>query len=342
MRRIIALALSCAVITAGAATVYGAEYTDVNSNHWAFKAVKTMSDQDIIKGYPGGSFQPDRTVTCGEFIKMALIASTGKDPGNAASGHWASTYYSRALELGYFTEYDIQKEGLSRRITRAHMALIISSILGDVKIENYDKIQEGITDITFKTPYEYDITKAYAAGILTGYTDHTFRPDQTLSRAESAAVIHRLVDEGERRPPGSDSGETKNSAVLTYPTSELLDMSKLTPDKTIAVSVRFTDEYELYTDAREFMIQMFRDYNGESCAFDHTLRGHIYLIKNGEIVEYCSTGPMYDEEGLDYLGFQRSRAEYDISKADYIICVPSNAKSDAEVLIKAVVNPFKL
>lgn len=86
---------------------------------------------------------------------------------------------------------------------------------------------------------------------------------------------------------------------------------------------------------------MFREFNGESCAFDHTLRGHIYLVKDHEIVEYCSTGPMYDDEGVSYLGFQRSRAEYDIRKADYIICAPSNAASDSKVLVKAVINPFK-
>jgi hypothetical protein len=48
----------------------------------------------------------------------------------------------------------------------------------------------------------------------------------------------------------------------------------------------------------------------------------------------------FDAEG-NYLYFQRSRAEYDISIADYIICVPSDAKSEVNDHIKAVVNPFK-
>jgi hypothetical protein len=321
------------------ATAYGMEYTDVKSNHWAYQAVYMMSDKGIVKGYPNGSFKPNNTVTYGEFIKMALIAGTGEDVGNAPSVHWASNYYNKALELKYFNSFDINKAQLGSKISRGDMALIISSVLGDVTIENYDEIQKGIKDVTYQTKHEYDITKAYATGILKGYTDNTFRPDDTLSRAESATVIHRLVDESKRELPGGGKVETTQSAII-YPTSGLLDMTKLTPDRTRAVSVHFTNAYELYTDASEFSIKMYREYNGESCAFDHTLRGHIYLIKDGEIVEYCNSVPQYDSDG-NYLYYQRSRAEYDISKADYIICVPSDAKSDAAVIIKVVVNPFK-
>jgi hypothetical protein len=91
---------------------------------------------------------------------------------------------------------------LGEKITRAHMALLLQLHSGDVKIDDYDEIQKGITDITYRTKYEHDITKSYASGILTGYADRTFRPDKTLSRAESAAVIHRLVDESKRILPG--------------------------------------------------------------------------------------------------------------------------------------------
>lgn len=189
------------IVITGANAVYGAEYADVKQGHWAYEAVSAMSDRSIIRGYPNGSFLPDNTITYGEFIKMALIAGTGEDVGNAASGHWASNYYDKALELKYFNSRDINKAYLGSRIPRGDMALIISSILGDTEMKNYDELQKGLTDVNYQTKHEYDITKSYAAGILTGYTDHTFRPDQTLSRAESATVIHRLVDGSKRKLP---------------------------------------------------------------------------------------------------------------------------------------------
>lgn len=342
MRKTIALALSFLISMTGVATVYATGYTDVKSGNWAYEAVNAMSDRLIIKGYPNGSFQPNKTITYGEFIKMALIAGTGEDAGNAKSGHWALDYYNKALELKYFTTHDIDQSQLSSQITRGDMALIISSILGDITVENYDQIQKGIQDITFETEHEYDITKAYATGILTGYTDNTFRPEKTLTRAESATVIYRLVDASKRELAAGEKEPVTAKSAITYPTGGLLDMAKLTPDKTIALSVNFTDEYELYTDASEWDIKLYKGWNGSLGAFDHILRGHIYLIKDGKILEYCDTSPMYDDEGLNYLGYQRSAFHFDISKADYIICVPSEKHhQDTGELIKAVINPFK-
>jgi len=190
-----------AVMIGTAATAYGSGYSDIKVSNWAYDAVAAMSDKSIVKGYPDGSFKPGNTVTYGEFIKMALIAGSGQDAGNSSSGHWALNYYNKALEQNYFTNYDISKGQLSDPITRSDMALIISAILGDVKIENYDEIQKGIKDITYQTKHEYDITKAYASGILTGYPDSTFQPKKTLTRAESATVIYRLVDESKRELP---------------------------------------------------------------------------------------------------------------------------------------------
>ena len=209
MRKTLLITLIAIIVLGTMAVVYGScQYTDIQKANWAYDAVAAMADKAVIKGYPDGSFKPNNTVTYGEFIKMAIVAATGEDAGNAnAPDNWAKNYYDKALELKYFTEYDIHKSQLSHQIPRGDMALIIGSILGDVIIENYDTIQDRITDVTVKTEYEYDITKAFATGILTGYTDNTFKPNKTLSRAESATVIYRLVDESKRQLPEVGSNE---------------------------------------------------------------------------------------------------------------------------------------
>ena len=200
MRKRILLLILVAIF--GATTVsYGASYSDVTKYYWAHESIQTMSDKGIVKGYPDGKFKPSNNVTYGEFIKMALVSATGQDVGNAPGKNWAEMYYNDALKRGYYSSHDIGSHQMNSYITRAHMALITSSILGEMKIANYDEIQKKITDITYKTEYEYEITKAYAAGILTGYPDDTFRPERTLSRSEAVAVIHRLVDESRRVVP---------------------------------------------------------------------------------------------------------------------------------------------
>ncbi|HML37373.1 MAG TPA: S-layer homology domain-containing protein [Bacillota bacterium] len=336
------------MILGSAAVTYAAGYPDVKTSNWAYDAVNAMSDRAIVKGYPDGSFKPDHTVTYGEFIKMALTAATGEDVGNAASGSWALNYYNKALELKYFTVYDIDKSQLDQKITRAHMALIISSILGDVKIDGYDEIQKGITDITYETEYEYDITKAYATGILTGYTDSTFKPDKTLSRAEAATVIYRLVDESKRILPGAKPVIKPEEGTTAEPgekdirqTSEFLDMAKLTMDKIINDSAKITDKCEFYADASVWGVKLNKAFGGETqtCSFDSTLKGLIYLVKDGEIVDIGITFPMVDENGNE-LGFDRSIMHYDVSKADYIISIPVTSEPEDQI-IKIVQNPLK-
>ena len=347
MRKAIAAAIMASMILGSAAVTYAAGYPDVKTSNWAYDAVNAMSDRAIVKGYPDGSFKPDNTVTYGEFIKMALTAATGEDAENAASGNWALNYYNKALELKYFTVYDIDKSQLNQKITRAHMALIISSILGDVKIDGYDEIQKEITDITYETEYEYDITKAYATGILTGYTDSTFKPEKTLSRAEAATAIYRLVDESKRVLTGAKPVTKPEEGTTAEPgekdirqTSEFLDMEKLTPDKLRIPDVtRITDKCEFYTDASVWDIKLYKKVNDSLCAFDSTLRGLIYLVKDGEIVDNGITQPVVDGNGNE-LGFDRSIMHYDISKADYIISIPVISESEDQI-IKVVQNPFK-
>ncbi len=348
MRKAIVAAIMASMILGSAAVTYAAGYPDVKTSNWAYDAVNAMSDRAIVKGYPDGSFKPDHTVTYGEFIKMALTAATGEDVGNAASGSWALNYYNKALELKYFTVYDIDKSQLDQKITRAHMALIISSILGDVKIDGYDEIQKGITDITYETEYEYDITKAYATGILTGYTDSTFKPDKTLSRAEAATVIYRLVDESKRILPGAKPVIKPEEGTTAEPgekdirqTSEFLDMAKLTMDKIINDSAKITDKCEFYADASVWGVKLNKAFGGETqtCSFDSTLKGLIYLVKDGEIVDIGITFPMVDENGNE-LGFDRSIMHYDVSKADYIISIPVTSEPEDQI-IKIVQNPLK-
>ncbi|MDD2190778.1 MAG: S-layer homology domain-containing protein, partial [Eubacteriales bacterium] len=253
MKRTTACLLSILLIMSAAYTVYGMEYSDIMASNWAYEAVNTMSDKGIIKGYPDGSFRPENTVTYGEFIKMSLIADTGKDVGNSADGYWADSYYEAAVRNKYFTKYDIPKANLSKEIDRAHMALIMSAILGDVDIKNYDKIQEGITDISYKTQYEYDITKAYAAGILTGYTDNTFKPERTLSRAESATVIHRLVDESKRVLPDAGGVESEPKPLDEVITN--LD-SFYTQSGNVEKFLSAAETYEFDTDSAKYQMTL--------------------------------------------------------------------------------------
>ncbi|QIB69322.1 S-layer homology domain-containing protein [Aminipila butyrica] len=306
-------------------------YTDIESGNWAYEAVNAMAEKGVVKGYPDGSFKPLGTVTYGEFIKMALIAGTGEDIGNApainektgAKQNWALNYYTEALGKGYFGSTDIKAEQLDRSIPRSDMALITSSILGDIKIENYDKLENSLTDVNSTVKNDYDIIKSYASGIITGYEDNTFKPENTLTRAESATVIYRLTDESKRILPGekkeennSTSGTDIASVIKNYKT---YGESKYSGTDSDGIYEEWMEpgafaeatSYEFVTDMSAYKVEE-RINNGTKglrINGKHPLElgwGNLYLMKDDAIVEFTSNGiHEADITTIEYFVFPR-------------------------------------
>jgi hypothetical protein len=95
---------------------------------------------------------------------------------------------------------------LPHPIPRQHMALIVSKIINkdEKAVKDYGNILSSISDVDINNRYEFEIITAYGKGVLSGYPDGTFIPEGTLTRAESASVIQRLVDEEARTFPDAD------------------------------------------------------------------------------------------------------------------------------------------
>jgi len=49
-------------------------YSDMTTDHWAYKQIKMLSEQSVVVGYPDGTFHPDENVTRAEFASMAIKA----------------------------------------------------------------------------------------------------------------------------------------------------------------------------------------------------------------------------------------------------------------------------
>jgi hypothetical protein len=79
---------------------------------------------------------------------------------------------------------------VSRGEAAVYIARALECLDGDVQIRGV-----LIADLYGYTPNEYaaSVLKAYDAGIITGYPDKTFGYDKKITRAESCAVITRLI-----------------------------------------------------------------------------------------------------------------------------------------------------
>jgi len=95
------------------------------------------------------------------------------------------------------------KEAMNAPITRYETALYVNNTLYNLFCENPVKLdlpEQNIGDHSVLKPmYRSSVEQVYGKGIITGYEDSSFRGDETLTRAQSVAVLVRLLWGAERK-----------------------------------------------------------------------------------------------------------------------------------------------
>lgn len=155
-------------------------FSDVTDKSWYRSELNDLYNSGVINGYEDGTFRPNGTVTSGEALKMILLACGYEEPERVAS-HWARCYLNLALDEGILERYEISDLDVS--ITRAMVAKVAANAL------DIDRLG---TDAPFSDTNNKYILSLYDYDILTGYEDHTFRPNKSLTRAELAVIVWRI------------------------------------------------------------------------------------------------------------------------------------------------------
>jgi len=172
-------------------------FTDI-AGHWGESSIIEASCQDIVQGYPDGSFQPARLVTRAEFTAMLAGLFQWDDAETAISfsdladeEHWAKQAIAQAAALGIVSGYPDGSFRPEATITRAEMAVMIAKALGLP------------TDIDLGTMFADDadipvwaksaVASLHQLGIVIGRGDNRFVPYGAATRAEAAIMLLRTA-----------------------------------------------------------------------------------------------------------------------------------------------------
>ena len=191
MKRIIAF---IAVLVLVIPMTVNAAFSDVADNHWAKTYIDKLTSSGVINGYPDGTFKPDATLTKGAFLKLIVAASLpdvdfeqlGKD-----FDHWAATYVKVAENYNVIEKGSINKENIDEPITRIDVIKILS--LCDINMRGHE--QKTLDYLAFSDIDSLDKTSeillshAVANGIIGGYPDGSFKPQNNLTRAEASKIL---------------------------------------------------------------------------------------------------------------------------------------------------------
>lgn len=182
------------------------KFKDVNVSDWFINTVSKLVGMGGIDGYTDGTFRPNEKITRGEFTKILLSTIGYKESENVGPNkHWATNYVIKAEELKILDKGDFELDSLNTVITRYEMSKMIDrtlDVLGEERTKNATDYSKLIKDYyTIPKEYKNHVLEVYAKGIITGYTDDTFKGDRGLTRAEASTVIIRVVDKTERKVP---------------------------------------------------------------------------------------------------------------------------------------------
>ena len=185
------------LLGSGSASAAGGRFSDVPKRHWARESIENCAKYGLMLGIGDGKFGLGLEMSRASYLEALcrlmgwemLKPEKGSFPDNQKTNKW---YYS-AVETGYAHGALTRQSRLCRPedpITREEMAAMSVRALGYTLLA--EVVGDGdcpFHDVSTNDSY---ITMAYRMGIIRGVDEYNFRPKETASREQAAAVLLRL------------------------------------------------------------------------------------------------------------------------------------------------------
>lgn len=180
-------------------------FKDVGGTFWAKDEINNLAKLGIIGGYPDKTFKPGSPVTREEFAALIARAFYLDLPGSNATASFSDVSNSRwsfaAIEAskefltGYYTPSGKSFFDPTSNATREDVAVAL------VKALHYqpDELQDSdILDRFYDSDDVSPNIRTYMAlavekKLITGYQNGMLKPGGSITRAESAAMLYRVI-----------------------------------------------------------------------------------------------------------------------------------------------------
>lgn len=165
-------------------------FSDVQTTAWYNNVVSDMVQKGYLKGYPDGTFGPNKTISAAEFITI-LTRIVDVEKKTSTSNHWAAVAMSSARSAGWFDEKDVGLGAWDSPISRQVVAKLIVKAL-DLPLKDYSLTYTDT--VVINTNYLAYVKTATSYGLYEGDDTGKFNPANGLTRAEACALIYRAYN----------------------------------------------------------------------------------------------------------------------------------------------------
>lgn len=177
-------------------------FQDTPIDQWYATYVHTALKTGVMSGYKDasgnltGEFGPGNNVTMAELLKIAHeladideFSTSGRSHNESARGTWFEKYLTSAENL-YWLAYQDSRMDLGRSATRAE---VVVTLMQALEIPRQWATGDLFTDIQRSTKYASSIETAALDGLVDGYDDGSFKPNNPINRAEIAKIISNAI-----------------------------------------------------------------------------------------------------------------------------------------------------
>ncbi len=204
LNRVLMLAVGVSVLLMfgfGIAPAWSASYayskaspfSDVSSS-WAKDYIMAIYDAGITSGYPDGTYRPDNPVTraqMAKFIAKALHLNTPEECtappfSDVPTDAWYCPYVKAVKDAGIVTGYPDGTYRPDETVDGWQMAVFIARAM---HLNTSPCTAPPFSDVPTDAWYCPYVKALKSAGIVSGYPDGTYRPDELIRRDRMAAFI---------------------------------------------------------------------------------------------------------------------------------------------------------
>lgn len=180
-------------------------FTDLQSDHWAWPLLADLAQRELVAGFPDGSFRPADPVSRAEFATQVarlfdFSLAPSSEPGVAlyedvTTSHWAHDSVQKSVQMGFLSGYPGSKFLPDQTVSRIQVIVALANGL---------RLTSSSGEASMLAPYgdraqvpswaTQQLVAAIEAGLVINYPEpEALTPNQTASRAEVAAMLHRAL-----------------------------------------------------------------------------------------------------------------------------------------------------
>lgn len=343
------LIILCLVLSVFGGIAYAAHrYFEDAKGHWAEDAIKTLTEQGVIAGFPDGLCHPDEIITRAEFATLLARTMTEDVKANEnakafadINGHWAeqSILYLVEQKVIAVDDYENKVFAPNQPITRLEMVKMLVRALGD-SCHSKDCICDlDFTDISLleKEDKMYlCIGEKYF--IIKGYPDKTARPNDDATRGEAFEMIVKQeeakdkieqekppVIKPEEKPSGGGNGGGGSSYVPAPEFSFTLAENSYVGDEVrIIPTVKYVSSVSWSITKDEISVEL-------SSVFEGELNKDGGTLKAKEVGKYIITATAKNSRGREVTHSQTVTV-YPVITMDFTL--PETAHTDTTIPVE--------